>query len=687
MTGEPMSSRRLYRVTWAALAALGSFSCAAGKPIDGSLNSPDYTALRLDPGSVTMETRDTLAFEVFAEFSDGQENPGVGASFQATGGTINSAGRFIAGNSPGSFAVIASLGGRSDTAVVTINSRSGLTGVRISPEVAAVLPGATQQFTATGVLGDGSDTAVALDWHTTGGTVTSGGLFTAPTIARDYYVSATTQDGAYSDSATVTVTSVPPNLTAVILTPTSATLQSGQTRQFSAVGRLSDGSTTVIPITWSANGGTVNSSGLYTAGNTAGNYRVIARAANGLADTSAITVSAPTVVGLTLTPATASLQTGQTRQFSVTAQLSNGNTQNNPSVTYTATGGSISAGGLYTAGGTAGTFRVIATAASGVADSSAVTISQGTVTGLTISPTDVSLLTGELVQFAVTAQLSSGGTQDNPAVTWGATGGTITTAGLYTAGTTTGTFRVTALLQGGTVADTVAVEIGLVKTGPFANRPASYTKLISDYGFGEAVPGNDRDQSFGTGGWSMIGGAPISIVSDPSAPVSPPSTLQWRFDPGPGGESVGNVYRALNLNVNEIYVAFSVWHDPNFEWNEVSNKLLYWEDGNTILQSRHNDSYLSLYIGAYDVVYDPNGYNPQKSDFNGKWVNIEYIVKRGNPGLLKVWMNGKLVSNYAVRVPTISSWSEVSINSTWGGGGTRTRTSYRRIDHVLIATP
>jgi hypothetical protein len=45
-------------------------------------------------------------------------------------------------------------------------------------------------------------------------------------------------------------------------------------------------------------------------------------------------------------------------------------------VSYTATGGTISAGGLYTAGGTIGSFRVIATVQSGtLADSSTVTIS------------------------------------------------------------------------------------------------------------------------------------------------------------------------------------------------------------------------------------------------------------------------------------------------------------------------
>lgn len=227
------------------------------------------------------------------------------------------------------------------------------------------------------------------------------------------------------------------------------------------------------------------------------------------------------------------------------------------------------------------------------------------------------------------------------------------------------------------------------EAGLYDNRPANYTTEISDYAFDEAVPGNNTDQSFGTGGWSMIGGADITIESDATAPASPPEVLQWLYaDGGTAGESVGNIYRSISTSISELYVAFSIWHDANFEWNTISNKLFYWEDGNIILQSRHNDTFLSVFIGALDVSYDPNGYDPVQSDFDGKWANIEYIIKRGNPGLLKIWLNGVLVMNRAVEVPAVSSFSELKIDSTWGGAtANRTRDSFRRIDHILIAHP
>ncbi len=53
-------------------------------------------------------------------------------------------------------------------------------------------------------------------------------------------------------------------------------LTTGDTQQFSAVGRMSDGSTAGVSVTWSATGGTMSGAGLYTAGSTAGTFRVIA---------------------------------------------------------------------------------------------------------------------------------------------------------------------------------------------------------------------------------------------------------------------------------------------------------------------------------------------------------------------------------------------------------------------------
>ena len=71
---------------------------------------------------------------------------------------------------------------------------------------------------------------------------------------------------------------------------------------------------------------------------------------------------------------------------------------------------------------------------------------------ITVAPTSVTLASGAEQQFAATAHFSDGGTSAGT-VTWTATGGTISSAGNYTAGTTPGEYRVIATAQGAPFAD------------------------------------------------------------------------------------------------------------------------------------------------------------------------------------------------------------------------------------------
>ncbi len=307
-----------------------------------------------------------------------------------------------------------------------------------------------------------------------------------------------------------------------------------------------------------------------------------------------------------------------------------------------------------------------------------------------LTPSSAALATGATQQFSVSGQWSNGATTA-PAVTYSATGGTVTSGGLYTAGSTAGAFRVIATQQGGTLADTSSVTVSIPGSGPYANRPVNYTTTLSDYAFRD-LPLVDNDSPLG-GGWSVYNNqnATVSRVSDATAPQSPSEVLQWHFPTGhPSGTNVGNVYRSAPANASEFYVAFSMWHDANFEWNSISNKLFYLEPGNIILQSRHSmaggQKYLSVYIGGTGKDYAPTNNIPIPL---GQWVNYEFIVKRGNSGVLKVWMNGTLVLDYAnIAVPTTTSGQELKLDTTWGGStGPTTRDSYRRIDHIVVAIP
>ena len=258
----------------------------------------------------------------------------------------------------------------------------------------------------------------------------------------------------------------------VLVTPDGRTVQAGGTVQFQAAGVMSDGDTAAVGVDWSATGGTITEAGLFTAGQTAGVFRVIARAANGEADTVGVTVTAPspnpTLIAVVVTPASTTVAVGSTVQFAAVGQLSNGGTQA-VNVAWNATGGIVSATGSYTAGGLPGSYVVVATGPGGLADTAAVTITGAgtptpTLSSVVVTPATATVAAGGAVQFAAAGRLSSGASQA-VAVTWSATGGTITTAGRYTAGATAGTYRVIAMGPGG-LSDTSAVTVTAAAAPP-----------------------------------------------------------------------------------------------------------------------------------------------------------------------------------------------------------------------------
>jgi hypothetical protein len=248
-----------------------------------------------------------------------------------------------------------------------------LSQVIIQPKTPTVGVGQQVTFTAHGKMSNGDSVAVTVTFSATGGAITAGGVFTAGGTPGTFRVVAAQTSGTLADTATVTVTPPPPTLVRVILSPDTATVNIGQSKQFSTTGKYSDSSTAPIASpTWSAGGGSVTPGGLYTAGSTPGTYKLTASSA-GKADTSTVTIPAATLVRVILSPDTATVNVSATKQFSATGKYSDSSTAPIASPTWSAGGGSITPGGLYTAGSTPGAFQVTATS-SGKADTSTVTV-------------------------------------------------------------------------------------------------------------------------------------------------------------------------------------------------------------------------------------------------------------------------------------------------------------------------
>ncbi len=258
-----------------------------------------------------------------------------------------------------------------------LDSIARLSKVKITPDSLTLEPGQPSRFRAFRVV-SGDTTSVLVRWSASGGQITSDGTFTSNTTGKFKVIGRTWSKRPASDTSIVLVVSPVADVVRVVLTPDTATVAPGASRTFTAQGMLSDSSLVAIGVDWSATGGQVDAGGVYTAGPTAGTYRIIAANADGtLADTAIITIparEAPVPAQVFISPASATVAASGTKQFAAYGRNSNGDSVS-VAVGYTGTGGTINSSGLYTAGTSAGTYRVIATQIGGtLADTAAVTV-------------------------------------------------------------------------------------------------------------------------------------------------------------------------------------------------------------------------------------------------------------------------------------------------------------------------
>jgi hypothetical protein len=307
-------------------------------------------------------------------------------------------------------------------------------------------------------------------------------------------------------------------LGSVTVAPARVTLASGVSQAFSATAHMSDGSTLAATVTWSATGGSISGAGVYTAGSRPGEYIVVAAAQGStLADTALVTIPEPpppNLVAVEVTPSATTIASGQVQAFTAVGRLSDNSAVNVP-VTWTATGGSVSGGGVFTAGNTPGAFLVIATeiGGAGLADTAAVTIVPALV-AIEVSPSSVRLTWTKTQQFTAIGRLSDGSTLAVPVVWSTSGGGSLSGTGLYSAGYKLGSFSVIATQQGGTAVDSAVV---VIHSGGGHVAPGSPTHYRPAVGVAHLCTSNQwTDEPVGLGGTVAVTAVPNVGLIDPN---------------------------------------------------------------------------------------------------------------------------------------------------------------------------
>jgi hypothetical protein len=279
--------------------------------------------------------------------------------------TVDAQNGLVTGVSTGTASIIAT---ESDSHV---SGNTTVTIMALSPMTASIVATTTQQFTVTP-----ANTPVT--WSVVGGNangmISTNGLYTAPSTAGTYSVTATSvADPTMSITATVTVT---PSV-AVVISPKTPSIYASAPEQFTASVTGSANHAVTWSVVGGNNNGTISSNGLYTAPITAGTYQVTATSAADPTKSDTATVTVTPAIVVVISPKTVDVSTTQQFTASVTGTA-------NVAVTWSVAGGNangtITSAGMYTAPLTAGTYQVTATSVADPTKSDTATVTVETTT-------------------------------------------------------------------------------------------------------------------------------------------------------------------------------------------------------------------------------------------------------------------------------------------------------------------
>ena len=295
--------------------------------------------------------------------------------------------------------------------------------------------------------------------------VTSGGSATlsitaASTAAPGTYtltVTGTAASGAHTTTYTLTVEAVA--MTGITVSPATATIVAGLAKQLKATANYNDGSTVDVTtqVAWSSSNtavATIGSGGRLRA--IAPGTATITAAKNGFSGTMSVTVTAPVLLSITVTPNAPWIVTGSTQAFTATGKYNNGSLQDVTGMATWASGTTAVAtmsGNVATAVAT-GSSKITATIGS-VTSSTTLTVTATPLVSIAVTPASVSVPVGYNVQLVATGTFGDGSkTRITGSAVWSSSSTSVATVsnttgkrGLATS-VSAGTATITATLNG-----------------------------------------------------------------------------------------------------------------------------------------------------------------------------------------------------------------------------------------------
>ena len=443
---------------------------------------PVVDRVTVSPSSPSIEKGETQQFTASAYDSDNEIISGKTFNWSSSNtlvATISASG-LARGVSGGSTTITASVDGKSGTATLTVTEPPPpppvVDRVTVSPSSPSIEKGETQQFTASAYDSDNEIiSGKTFNWSSSNASVAT---ISASGLARGVSGGSTTitasVDGK-SGTTTLTVTEPPPPppvVDRVTVSPSSPSIEKGETQQFTASAYDSDNE--IISgktFNWSSSNtlvATISASGL--ARGVSGGSTTITASVDGKSGTTTLTVTEPpppppVVDRVTVSPSSPSIEKGETQQFTASAydsdnEIISGKTFNwSSSNTLVAT---ISASGL--ARGVSAGSTTITASVDGKSGTTTLTVTEPpppppVVDRVTVSPSSPSIEKGETQQFTASAYDSDNEIISGKTFNWSSSNtlvATISASGLAT-GVGAGSTTITASVDGKSGTTTLTV--------------------------------------------------------------------------------------------------------------------------------------------------------------------------------------------------------------------------------------
>jgi trimeric autotransporter adhesin len=383
-----------------------------------TVSAPTITAISVAPGDVTLPLAVSEQYTASAIYSDGSVQDLVSgvtwSSSSATVASVDSNG-LATTLSAGTATITATVGSFTDSSTITVVPAS-LVSITVAPASVSLAAGTQQQFTATGSFSDGSTQVLtSATWSSSTAsvmTVDANGLGQALAAGSS---TITVTSGSMSGTAAVTVTGA--TLVSMTIAPLNSTMPEGATKQFTATGTFSDSSTEDLTATalWSstdASVATIDNTGLAASGVTG--TTTITASVGAISASTTLTVSSVDLISITVLPANPTVETHTSVKFTAIGNYSDGSTAPLTSVSWRS-----SKNNLANMHGSSGILRAkkagnltVTASASGVTGTTSVTISNGTLVSIAITPAGATVSAGSTQQFAAIGTFSDGSTED-----------------------------------------------------------------------------------------------------------------------------------------------------------------------------------------------------------------------------------------------------------------------------------